>query len=75
MGISRKFKLKFSLQSNMESAGTITKQESEILNEEVSANVDESTEACAATGETQEPTEEELRFCKGCDYQAPDWTV
>ena len=59
----------------MELAGRVTKQDSEILNEEVSANLDESTEACAATEETQEPTEEELRFCKGCDYQAADWTV
>ena len=59
----------------MELAGIVTNSESEVLDDEAPSNM-ETTEACKATMETpHEPTEEEMRFCKGCEYQAPDWPV
>ena len=50
------------------------KSDNEFTTDVVSSNFDASTEEMANA--TEKPlTEDEMRFCKHCDYQAPDWPV
>ena len=53
---------------------TVINSENEFSNDVVTSNFDSSAAEFAKT--TEQPlTDEEMRNCKYCSYQAPDWPV